>query len=177
MAAGQARIRLYGAACLRTRAGELDPGSPEVPALLDEMWGALGEHGVGLAAPQIGRSLRAIVVQEPTRTSQWRRLELVNPQPVETFGPTVPFEEGCLSFPGLFTTVRRAQGVEVTYVDRNGAPARFRDDGLLARIIQHELDHLEGILFIDRLPAWRRLLLMPRLLWMGLRERRAGKRE
>ncbi len=177
MAAGRARIRVYGAACLRARAGELEPGSPEVPVVLDELWDALGEHGVGLAAPQIGRSLRAIVVQEPARSSQWRRLELVNPQLVETFGPTVPFEEGCLSFPGLFTTVRRAQGVEVAYVDRSGVTARFRDDGLLARIILHELDHLEGILFIDRLPAWRRVLLKPRLFWMRLRERRAGKRE
>lgn len=177
MAGGRTRIRVYGAACLRERAEALTPGTPEIPAVLDDLWAALGEDGVGLAAPQIGHKVRAMVVQEPGRTAGRRRLEMINPELVETFGPVAPFEEGCLSFPGLFATVWRSQGAVIAYQDRDGTPSRLRDEGLLARIIQHELDHLEGILFVDRLPAWQRLLLQPRLFWLRLRERRADKGE
>jgi peptide deformylase len=174
---GPARIRVYGAPCLRLRAHEVEPGSAAAAGVLDELWAALGRDGVGLAAPQIGRDVRAIVVRPPDRARGRRRLELVNPVLVETYGPTAPFEEGCLSFPGLYTTVWRPRGAEVAYRTRDGAPARIRDDGLVARILLHELDHLEGILFVDRLPFWRRLALTPQLLWMRMLARRAGRGE
>jgi len=136
---------------------------------MDDLWLALdADGGVGLAAPQIDRSLRALVIREPGKTRDKRRLELLNPELVATFGPVVPFEEGCLSFPGLYTTVWRPRGVEVSYCDRAGDLQVLRDESLMARVVQHEMDHLDGILFIDRVPRRRRWRLAPRLLWLRM---------
>lgn len=168
-------IRIYGARCLRRRAVAVDPVATETAALVDDLWRALdADGGVGLAAPQIHRNRRVLVVSEPGRSGEGRRLELLNPELVETFGPDAPFEEGCLSFPGLYTTVWRPRGMEVRYQDRTGHEQILRDEGMVARIVQHEIDHLDGILFIDRVPARWRWRLAPRLLWLRLRGTLAG---
>lgn len=128
------------------------------------MWAVLAaDGGVGLAAPQIGVLKRVVVIRDPKRPRDRQRIDLVNPVVEETFGELKPYEEGCLSFPGLFTTVLRPSGVELRYFDIAGQEQRIRDESLLARIILHEVDHLNGVLFIDHLSGWQRLLLGPRL--------------
>lgn len=104
--------------------------------------------GVGLAAPQVGVSLRFFVVD--TRR-EGERLAFFNPEIVETSDDSVPYEEGCLSVPGLYHDVMRPSRVTVHAQDINGKGFTLQASGLLARVIQHEYDHLEGRLFIDRL--------------------------
>ncbi|MEN8007713.1 MAG: peptide deformylase [Candidatus Krumholzibacteriota bacterium] len=159
-----ARIRRYGHGCLRRRARPVDPADPRTAELLELLWTTLmADGGVGLAAPQIGRAERVAVVVDPEEQGEARRIELVNPVVRETFGPRVPFEEGCLSFPGLYTRVWRPRGVEVEFDGPQGKRI-LRSDALAARIMQHEIDHLDGVLFIDHLPVRRRILLLPRLV-------------
>jgi len=145
------------------------PSDPGTVALLDTLWDTLSDDGgVGLAAPQIGALQRVVVIRDPGRPEGRQRLDLVNPVIEETFGPDEVFEEGCLSFPGLYTDVVRAQGIELTYSTPTSGERRLklRDQKLLARIIQHEVDHLDGVLFIDHLGALERLLIGPKLLWI-----------
>lgn len=171
-----APIRKFGSSCLRRAAPEAEPGSLAVAELLDRMWQVLSaDGGVGLAAPQIGVSRRVVVVRDTRQPLDRQRLDLVNPVITGTFGNGVLFEEGCLSFPGLYFPVRRPKGVRVEYFDRQGQPQRLEDRGLVARIVLHEVDHLDGVLFIDHLPRWRRLLLAPRLLFIQA-SRLLGKR-
>lgn len=128
-------------------------------------------RGVGLAAPQIGDRRRVIVCRPPADGT----LVMINPV-IETHGGgSVPFEEGCLSFAGLFLTVHRPRMIRVRYRDRGGCDRVLEDAGLLARIVQHEVDHLDGILFIDRVPCWRRWLAVwpRRRRWRRTRERAA----
>jgi peptide deformylase len=129
------------------------------------MWEVLAaDGGVGLAAPQIGVLERLVVVRDPDQPPGRQRLDLVNPVITGLFGPPVPFEEGCLSFPGLYTTIRRPRGVRLEYHDAAGRPGRLSNDSLVARIVQHEVDHLNGVLFIDHLSAWGKFRAGPRLL-------------
>jgi peptide deformylase len=165
-------ILLFGSAALRRPAEPADPADPATAACLDAMWRLLEKDGgVGLAAPQVGVGRRLVVVRDPRLPTGRQRLDLVNPEIVERFGAEVPFEEGCLSFPGLFFPVTRPQGVEVRWQSTDGQAVTLRDDGIVARIIQHEVDHLDGVLFIDHLGAWGRALRAPRLLWYRLRAR------
>jgi peptide deformylase len=159
----QARpILYYGDPRLRRRCRSFAAGDPEAAELAEELWTRLGHAGVGLAAPQIGDLRRLIVIADP-RKRRRERLVLVNPVIERTEGPVVPFEEGCLSFPGVYLRIRRPRGVVLRYLDLAGEDLRLADDGLLARIIQHETDHLDGILFCDRLPRWKRWFLAMRL--------------
>jgi len=168
----RAPIRRYGSACLRTRACDADPAAPETRELARRLWRVLDtQDGVGLAAPQLGADRRVIVISEPVAGGARRRVTLINPVVRRTFGPAVPFAEGCLSFPGLYVRVMRPQGVEVEFDDPEQPAGRrtLRDQGLLARVVQHEIDHLEGVLFIDHLSPLQRLLLAPRLLLIAIR--------
>jgi len=170
MDAREGRIRRYGHRCLRRRALPVDPGDPRTRELLDTLWATLRANGgVGLAAPQINRDSRVAVVIDLERPRGQQRIELVNPVILETFGPRIPFEEGCLSFPGLYIKVVRRQGAVVEFDGPQGRHT-LRDEGLAARIIQHEVAHLDGILFIDHLPVWKRLLLLPRLMLFVMSE-------
>ena len=119
-----------------------------------------------MAAPQIGVAGRACVIRDQGESGPVERLDLVNPVLKRTFGPEEVFEEGCLSFPGLYFNVVRQRGAVIEYQDAEGKQLRLKDEGLLARIAQHEMDHLDGVLFIDRIPVWKRVLLGPRLLWL-----------
>jgi peptide deformylase len=121
--------------------------TPEIENLLDDMVESMYDSvGIGLAAPQVGISLRLLVLDEGRGIPR----AYVNPVIVEQGGEIVG-EEGCLSLPGIFADVRRAQWVVVEAQGRAGTPIRQRATGLLARVFQHEIDHLDGILFIDRL--------------------------
>ena len=162
------RVHRYGNPCLRRRARQVQAGTSEVKDCLEDLWAILqASPGVALAAPQVGRNLALVVIQDPREQEVGRRLDLVNPRIQKFFGQAVDFEEGCLSFPGLYTMIRRSAGVIVEYEDSRGTTCSLRDDGLLARIVQHEVDHLQGILFTDHLLAWKRSLLVPRLLWFA----------
>ena len=110
------------------------------------------EVGIGLAAPQVGISLRLMVVGDE-RNREARAL--VNPVIAEQ-GGEVTAEEGCLSLPGIFAPVTRAEWVQLDAQDLEGQPVSIRARGLLARVFQHEMDHLDGVLFIDRLDAMSR---------------------
>jgi peptide deformylase len=140
-------VRLYGDPVLRRRAEPVSTVTPEIETVLDDMVETMYDSvGIGLAAPQVGIGLRLLVLDGGRGSGQ----AYVNPVIVEQGGQVVG-EEGCLSLPGIFADVARAQWVVMEAQDRAGKPIRQRADGLLARVFQHEIDHLDGILFIDRL--------------------------
>ena len=160
------RIHRYGDVCLRRQAQEVSVGAPQTRALLDTLWGILAaDGGVGLAAPQIGKAERVVVIRDPSRPETEQRVDLVNPVIIRTFGPTESFEEGCLSFPGLYTMVMRPRGVELEYWSphESSQRLRLRVDTVLARIIQHEFDHLDGVLFFERMTEAERMRIRPDL--------------
>jgi peptide deformylase len=164
-------VLVYGDPRLRRRCREVTPDEDLGP-LVDAMRGAMAAHdGVGLAAPQIGDLRRVVLIGDPQRPEAPPQV-LVNPRIRQRFGTPSPFEEGCLSFPGLFLWLDRPPGVEATWRDPTGEQHAIRDTGLLARVLQHEVDHLDGILFVDHLPRWRRWLLHSRLWRLRQRARR-----
>ena len=113
--------------------------------LLDDMAETMYKFdGIGLAAPQVGRAIRAVVID----VGNGKLLELINPEILQKEGACVD-SEGCLSVPGIFGDVERAEKVTVEYTTRYGKRRKLEADALLARCVQHELDHLNGILFID----------------------------
>lgn len=120
---------------------------PELQKLIDDMFETLHkEHGVGLAAPQIGINLKLCVIEEGGT-----RYTLINPRITKFSKETIAMEEGCLSVPGKFFSIERPAEVNVCFYDRDGNRAKLRASGLLARAIQHETDHLNGIIILDRL--------------------------
>lgn len=146
-------VRLFGDPILRARAAEVTEFDRELQQLVTDLTDTMHDDGgVGMAAPQIGVGLRVFVYDTQDAAGH-----LVNPQwevvgDEEQVGP-----EGCLSIPGVRYDTRRALRVRATGVDMRGAPVEFTAEGLLARCVQHETDHLDGVLFIDRLdPAARK---------------------
>lgn len=116
----------------------------------------LAAGGAGLAAPQVGFALRAVVVLVKKPDGTREVLKLVNPKVVETRGPAVESPEGCLSLPGYFAPVRRPAWVRVEAVDEYGSKVEVEGDGLLARALCHELEHLDGRVFVERLTPFKR---------------------
>ncbi len=113
------------------------------------------KDGIGLAAPQVGVSKRIIAVMDPEKG---KPLVLINPVIVKKSKEKETGEEGCLSFPGIFLKVKRAKEIEAEALNREGEKISFKAEGLAARVIQHEIDHLDGILFFHRLCFLRRIL-------------------
>jgi peptide deformylase len=149
---------------LRARAQRVRAVTPEIQALIDDMVETMrAAPGVGLAAPQVGVGQRVIVVEyaEPPDDPQAepgppRLYALVNPEIVRRSADTEVGNEACLSIPGYFGAVERAQSVTVKGLNRQGDPLRLKAEGWLARIFQHEIDHLDGVLYIDRADEiWR----------------------
>ncbi len=123
-----------------------DPRAPDVQALLLEMLAAMRKaDGIGLAAPQIGHNLRICVIEIDGVIRNF-----INPKITSFSRGKILFEEGCLSLPGEFFAIERSQSVTVRYVDDAGAQAKLKAHGLLAICLQHELDHLDGVLICDR---------------------------
>ena len=122
----------------------------ELVELLDDMYETMLAHdGVGIAAPQIGKNLQIAVVEVDENDC----FDLINPQIIESKGKTI-FVEGCLSIPHVFGTVERAEEITVRYFDREGDEMEVTAYGYLARAIQHEIDHINGILFTDKVIEW-----------------------
>jgi peptide deformylase len=161
------KVRKYGDPVLRRRADEVGPITPEIRKTVEDMVETMyDEVGIGLAAPQVGIPLRLMVVtDDESRAAR----ALVNPAIVEVTGE-VTAEEGCLSIPGIFAQVSRAAQVTVTARDLEGQPVTLRAEGLLARVLQHEIDHLDGILFIDRLDPLTRDRIKRKIKKEGLPE-------
>jgi peptide deformylase len=132
---------------------------PELPRLLRNMWATMyAARGVGLAAPQIGLNLRLSVLDiRPEGKPQ--RLVIINPEIVSGEGLMVE-EEGCLSVPGVFARVKRFARVRLRALDAHGEPFELEASGLLAKAFQHEVDHLDGKLFIDRLSFPEKLKIL-----------------
>jgi peptide deformylase len=141
-------LRKFGDPVLRRRAEPVHDFTSEIRAMIRDMIDTMyAEVGIGLAAPQVGISLRVIVIDE--EKGRGPRV-LVNPEVTDQGGRVVA-EEGCLSIPGIFAAVERAEWLHVTARNEQGEPVSLEAHGLLARVIQHEIDHLDGVLFIDRL--------------------------
>jgi peptide deformylase len=160
------RLRYYGDPILRRRAAEVrEFGAPlrdEAEAMIDAM---RRESGVGLAAPQVGLDKRLLVAlkMRDADDNEADPVAMVNPEIVDRSRQTWVMEEGCLSIPGIRGEVTRAERVTVRYRDLDGQAGTVEAGGMFARILQHEIDHLDGKLFIDYLSAAEKALLKPRL--------------
>lgn len=163
-------IVLYNDSVLRQTASPVDSVTPAIETLIADMFETMYEaNGVGLAAPQVGRSIRLFVVDadvmvedEPDATRYGKRV-YINPV-VTAVGPKkVEFEEGCLSLPDLRETVSRPDQITLTFRDETFAERTETYSGWMSRVIQHELDHLDGVLFIDRIGSFKRRLMSRKL--------------
>lgn len=153
-------ILRHGAPPLHDRARPVASITDEVQALIDDMIETMHDApGVGLAAPQVGVDLRVFVIDLSVGRDPAGLLVLVNPEFVARDGMQLE-EEGCLSLPGFNATVPRPMRAVVRGLDRRGAPVTVEGTHLLARALQHEMDHLDGCLFVDRLRDVRRRLML-----------------
>lgn len=145
---------------LRVPGEKVDEFGPELDELIDDMAETMyAAPGVGLAAPQIGIAKRLFIVDVAVDDDEPSDLRVfINPEVIELHGETT-FNEGCLSFPGIREDIDRAERVRVRALDRHGKPFELEADGLLSIAIQHENDHLDGKLMIDRLSVLRRRMV------------------
>jgi len=160
------KLRYYGDPILRRRAMDVQAFDASLRDLASQMLEAMErEEGVGLAAPQVGLDLRllvALAMREPGDETA-EPVVMVNPEILERSHETWVYEEGCLSIPGVRGDVTRPERVRVHYQDLDGTNHTIDVDGMFARILQHEIDHLNGKLFIDYLSTADKLLLKARL--------------
>ena len=146
----------YGSKVLRGKAAQVSQVDVDVRGLIKDLFDTLDEaDGVGLAAPQIGVLRRVIVVDVSGAEPQFPPIALVNPV-VKIGQGMATAEEGCLSIPDLYGDVSRYTNVEISALDQDGQPFEFTAEGFYARVLQHEIDHLDGKLFIDYLPPLKR---------------------
>lgn len=167
-------IIAYGHPVLRTRAHEIKPDHPGLTQLIADMYETMyNAKGVGLAAPQIGKSIRLFVVDgspmegtledDPTPMEGWKKVFL-NPVKLDEHGEPWGYDEGCLSIPDVIEEVYREENVHLRYFDEHWVQHEETFSGLRARVVQHEYDHLEGVLFTDYLRGLRKQLVKSRLL-------------
>lgn len=169
-------IVAYGDPVLRKKGEPLTGDYPKLEGLIATMWETMYEaSGVGLAAPQVGLSIRLFVVDtspfgEDEELSHVERERLknfkqvfINAQMEEESGATWSFNEGCLSIPDIREDISRKERITISYLDEGFNPRRETYEGILARVIQHEYDHIEGILFTDKLSSLKKRLLKGRL--------------
>ena len=150
-------VHVLGSPVLRQRAEEIAAVDDDLRAFIDDMYDTMAAFsGVGLAANQVGVARRVAIVNAEGQT-----ITMINPRIVEADGREVK-EEGCLSIPEVYGEVTRPGRVVLEALNEDGAPYRLDADGLVARAIQHEIDHLDGILFIDHLSPMKRQLLVSR---------------
>lgn len=154
-------IRMLGDPVLRKEAEEVEVFDDALQALVDDMFETMAAaEGAGLAGPQVGVSRRVLVVDVRREVGSRGRLALINPRLVEVGEEVDRGPEGCLSIPGVSEVVARPARVVVEGFDPAGEPVRVEAEDLFARALLHEMDHLDGVLFIDRLsPLKRRMLL------------------
>ena len=168
----------YGSPVLRQKGAKIESITPEIKKLIADMFETMADrHGVGLAAQQVGVAKQLTVIDvraitdrpstlelkgKPVDVAEIMPLVLINPV-VMPVGEPVKSGEGCLSFPEIFAEISRPESVDVKALDAKGKPVEFRCGGLLARAVQHEADHLNGLLFIDRMDKKTKAELQPEL--------------
>jgi peptide deformylase len=168
----------YGHPVLRQKGARIEKVTLEIKKLIADMFETMhANHGIGLAAQQVGHALQLTVIDvrevkerpswlelkgEPADVNEFMPLVLINPE-LKPDGEPVAGGEGCLSFPEIFAEITRSESVSVKALDKKGKPIEFRCGGLLARAVQHETDHLNGILFIDRMTKKTKEELRPDL--------------
>ncbi len=162
-------IVAYGDPVLKKEAEEIEEDYPFLKELIDNMYETMyNAEGVGLAAPQIGKSIRLFIVdaspfEEDEPSLKDFKRTFINPIIVEEEGEEWSFNEGCLSIPGIRENVSRQPKIVIEYMDENFNIVEEEFEGIAARIIQHEYDHIEGILFTDHISPLKRRLLKGRL--------------
>lgn len=160
-------IVVYGDPVLKKKAQDINKGEIDVKALSQDMFETMeSASGIGLAAPQIGKSIRMFVVDgtpiEDEEMEGFRKV-FINPQMIEETGEPWAFEEGCLSIPNIREDVSRKENIKIKYYDEDWNLHEEEYDGMKARIIQHEYDHIEGILFTDYLTPLKKRMLKGKL--------------
>ena len=120
-------------------------------------------NGVGLAAPQVGLDMRIFIVDAAAREEEKTPITMINPKIISIKDDLVPYEEGCLSFPEHFAEIDRPNKLKIEYIDENNKKKILSTDGFNSRIIQHELDHLNGILFVDHLSRLKRDVIIRKM--------------
>ena len=181
----------YGTPVLRQKGARIDGVTPTIKKLIGDMLETMYAHkGVGLAAQQIGLALQLTVLDvrgvtdrpsslelrgTPVDVAEFMPLVLMNPQ-ITVIGKPLAGPEGCLSFPEIFGEITRPEIVDVEALDKEGKAIQFRCGGLLARAIQHETDHLHGILFIDRMDKKTKEELRPQLEQLQAQTKAARKK-
>jgi peptide deformylase len=162
-------ILAYGHPNLRKIAEDIDKDYPALDKLLEDMYETMyASNGVGLAAPQINKSIRLFIIDASPFADEVPELEgykkvFFNAQIVEESGKEWAFNEGCLSVPKINEDVKRKSKIRIHYYDENWNYREDEFDGIVARIIQHEYDHLEGVLFVDRVSPLRKTMLKGKL--------------
>lgn len=161
-------IVAYGHPVLKTRGKDIEKGEMDVKTLVDDMFETMyNANGVGLAAPQIGKSLRLFVIDtDPIDDEEDQpkvKKAFINPQILDEDGEEWAFEEGCLSIPNIREDVNRKPNIRIKYFDENWEEHEEEYDGFVARVIQHEYDHIEGILFTDHVSAFKKRILKGKL--------------
>ncbi|MDE0967378.1 MAG: peptide deformylase [Flavobacteriaceae bacterium] len=170
-------IIAYGHPVLKRKAEVISKDYPKLKELIDSMFETMyNASGVGIAAPQIGQSIRLFIVDttpfsdddslsdnERNQLKSFKKI-FINPEIIEESGDDWSFDEGCLSIPNIRESVLRQPEIKIQYFDENFIKHVQSFDGLLARVIQHEYDHVEGILFTDKLSSFKKQLLKKKLL-------------
>lgn len=169
-------IVAYGDPVLKRKAKEIQKDYPKLDTLIENMWESMyNAHGVGLAAPQVGLSIRLFVIDaspfaedddlienEETDLKDFKRV-FINPVIIEENGDEWDFNEGCLSIPDVREDVFRQPNIKIEYYNQNFEKQTEELSGLAARVVQHEYDHIEGILFTDKLSSLKRKLIKGKL--------------
>lgn len=162
-------VYLYGHPVLRRISEPIDATYPDLSALIGDMYACMYEsEGVGLAAPQIGRNIRLVVIDGSPLAEDFpecagSRMTLINPEIEILDGDKVTRSEGCLSLPGLSENVGRVEHIRLRWLDENLKAHEREITGFLARIVQHECDHLDGKLYIDHISPIRKQLIKAKL--------------
>lgn len=170
-------IRRFGDAVLRKDAADIEADTPELQTLIDNMIETMhNAEGVGIAAPQVGEAIRLFVVdvhhleeeyEKEHKTpfpDKWKApIAFINPEILAESEDEIEFEEGCLSIPEIREMVVRPRAITIRFLDRHFQAQTWEVDKIMARVIQHEFDHIEGVLFIDHISAFKRRMLRRKL--------------
>ena len=169
-------IVAYGENILKTKAVNISSGYPELKKLINDMWETMyNANGVGIAAPQIGKSIRLFVIDaspfsedkeisddEISTLKNFKKV-FINPEIIDETGDEWNFMEGCLSIPNIREDIKRKEKITIKYYNESFEEIELDLEGLAARVVQHEYDHIEGVLFIDKLSSLKKKLLKGKL--------------
>ena len=165
-------IVAYGHSTLRKKCIEINKDHSDLNNLIEDMWQTMyNAEGVGLAAPQIGLSIRLFIIDahplidsdETLLNEDFKKHVFINPKIIDKSENISSFNEGCLSIPDVREDVRRKETIKISYLDENFKEHVETYSGLLARVIQHEYDHIEGVLFTDKLSSLKKRMIKGRL--------------